>query len=147
MIYAIQSGGYVKFGYSKKPKRRLSTIKISSPTACVMLGVKDGSVEDEKALHRRFSHLRASGEWFLMTSELREWIEQNMGPMPKTPRNPKHGGKRKGAGRHLKYGEETKPVLISFPLSLIEWGKSQDGKSFSEVVIEALESARKRAQK
>ena len=51
------------------------------------------------------------------------------------------GGKRKGAGRKPKHGEPTRIKTVAVPMSLIEWAESQ-GKSFSEVVISALESAR-----
>jgi hypothetical protein len=34
-----------------------------------------------------------------------------------------HGGKRKGAGRHLKYGEQTEIVRFSVPKSKVDFIK------------------------
>jgi hypothetical protein len=56
-----------------------------------------------------------------------------------------HGGKRKGAGRKPKHGEPTRTKGVVLPESLAEWAESQPGKSFSDVVVEALEEARKKA--
>lgn len=54
------------------------------------------------------------------------------------------GGKRKGAGRKPKHGEPTRTKGVVLPESLIEWAENQPGKTFSDVVLEALEEARKR---
>lgn len=48
------------------------------------------------------------------------------------------GGKRKGSGRKSKHGEPTKIKTVAVPVSLIEWAESQVGRTFSDVVLEAL---------
>lgn len=57
-----------------------------------------------------------------------------------------HGGKRPGSGRKPKFSEPTRVKGVKLPESLIEWAESQEGKTFSDVVVEALVSARKRAK-
>lgn len=54
------------------------------------------------------------------------------------------GGSRPGAGRKPKYNEPTRTKGVVLPESLADWAESRQGKTFSEVVIEALEAARKR---
>lgn len=56
-----------------------------------------------------------------------------------------HGGKRKGAGRKPKFEGETVKKLVTVPVSLVEWAESK-GKTFSDVVVESLEAARKKSK-
>lgn len=69
MIYFIQAGedGPVKIGYTKRAegvKRRLTTFQTSHAETLRLLGSHEGTLEDEKELHRQFSNRRVRGEWF-----------------------------------------------------------------------------------
>ena len=57
-----------------------------------------------------------------------------------------HGGRREGAGRKHKHGEASRVKSVKVPESLLEWAESQDG-SFSEVVIDALQEARRKSER
>lgn len=61
--YFIQCGadGPVKIGFAKDPRRRMHNLQIGSVERLRLVGV---ALDDEASLHRRFSHLRISGEWF-----------------------------------------------------------------------------------
>ena len=75
-IYFISvNGEYVKIGHAKKPKSRLVDLQVSSPYDLTLLGAIDGSVDDEKELHRKFLHLHKRGEWFKLEAELIRFIE------------------------------------------------------------------------
>jgi DNA-binding Xre family transcriptional regulator len=88
MIYAIQSGEFVKLGYSKDPLKRLCEIQVSSPIECALLGVLSGPPEREKLVHKRFAEFRVSGEWFKLNEILTEWIDTNMRPFYSPPSKP-----------------------------------------------------------
>lgn len=66
--------------------------------------------------------------------------------MAKKTAKPTHGGKREGAGRPQKFSEPVKVKGVKLPLSMIAWAESQEGKTFSDVVCEALEAAKKKAE-
>lgn len=57
------------------------------------------------------------------------------------------GGRRPGAGRKPKHHEPTRTKGVVLRESLAVWAESQPGKSFSEVVVELLEAAKKRSDK
>jgi len=70
-IYLIQSleNSYYKIGISKHPKKRLSELQTgnSSPLKLVETYQTEFAHQIEKALQRRYSHLRKEGEWFDMS--------------------------------------------------------------------------------
>lgn len=69
--------GPVKIGASIDPVRRLKELRrYASPAAC-LLGVVPGGYAQEHALHQRFQHLHAYGEWFNAAPELSDYIREN----------------------------------------------------------------------
>lgn len=56
--------GMVKIGYSIDPEERLLSLQIGSPCKLYLIAKYPGDVEDERALHARFSSYRSHGEWF-----------------------------------------------------------------------------------
>lgn len=75
MIYFIESQGLVKIGFSLKPLLRVNKIKSDSPHPCNLIGVMDGTREDEADVQSKFSHLRHRAEWYRLDHELRSFIE------------------------------------------------------------------------
>jgi hypothetical protein len=65
----------IKIGYTTEPYRRINALTTSSPFALETLCVIPGTVAEEKALHRRFSHIRQHREWFTDCPESREYID------------------------------------------------------------------------
>lgn len=67
-IYLIQSleNSYYKIGVSKHPQVRLKQHQTGNPSATKLIEVYETNYayRIEKALHRRFSHVRKEGEWF-----------------------------------------------------------------------------------
>src|SRR5262249_47936749 len=53
-----------KIGWSKNPKKRLSSLQTASPDELVLLGTIQGGLEVETELHRRFAKHKLQGEWF-----------------------------------------------------------------------------------
>ncbi|MES0207898.1 GIY-YIG nuclease family protein [Mesorhizobium sp. M0028] len=81
-IYAIESGGRIKLGYSKKPNVRLNKIASDTPFPCILLGYWPGTVADELDVHAKFHECRTRGEWFMVTEPLLAFIAANVIPVP-----------------------------------------------------------------
>lgn len=84
-VYFIQSGDFIKIGWSKTPELRADQIRRGGhalrPSAGlaedpVLLAYKPGSRKDEAKLHQRFYETNDQGEWFRRSPELDGLIEE-----------------------------------------------------------------------
>lgn len=82
--YFIRCGGFIKIGASSSPAGRLDTIRktggVLAPhgldlTASELVATERGGFGREKELHKKFTHLRAAGEWFTEAPDLTAYIE------------------------------------------------------------------------
>jgi hypothetical protein len=82
MIYFIQRdvGGLIKIGATSCLTDRLKSLFSPPEPDIKVLGICEGSFADERELHRRFSYLRVSGEWFSPEPSLLEFIRTNASP-------------------------------------------------------------------
>ena len=73
MIYFLHAASVnlVKIGFSFNPEDRANTLRLLSPVSLEIIGILYGDRDEEIRLHKRFSHLRAHGEWFHATEELK----------------------------------------------------------------------------
>lgn len=78
-IYFIQSGDYVKIGYSKNPEKRLKSLQTGNQAPLKLLLVLDGGTDKEAELHERFAELRSRGEWFYHSNDLAHFIDNPNG--------------------------------------------------------------------
>lgn len=78
-VYFIQAehGGPVKIGYSESIGKRLEQLQTSSPYRLRVIGRMRGGRTREKELHERFEHSRLNGEWFDLTDELQQLIDDS----------------------------------------------------------------------
>lgn len=74
VVYFVQSGDLVKIGFSTDLRKRLKTLQTACPRPIVLLHRFQGTRDDEKRVHRRFSHLRMRGEWFAPDVVLMEFV-------------------------------------------------------------------------
>lgn len=75
-VYVIGYGDKVKIGITVDFKKRISTLQGAIPETLVEYGFINGATtKDERALHRRFSELRITGEWFRKEEPLESWIK------------------------------------------------------------------------
>jgi hypothetical protein len=77
-VYFIEAVGAdrVKIGYSANTLPvRLNSIRTMSPIETRLLGYQKGSRQLESALHARFASARRIGEWFTITPEIQQYIE------------------------------------------------------------------------
>lgn len=73
-VYFAESAGRIKIGCSGQPWRRAYKLSTGNPNGVRILAAVPGRFADERALHRRFEHLRISREWFRADPELRVFI-------------------------------------------------------------------------
>lgn len=82
-VYYIQCGMYVKIGTSVDPYNRVKQLarggKAKRPIIWVgepeLLAVEFGNAFHERLRHNQFAKYRDLGEWFLLSEELAEFIE------------------------------------------------------------------------
>ena len=86
-VYFIQSGDFIKIGWSKTPELRVDQIRRGGnalrPRAGlaedpVLLAYKPGTKRDEAALHQQFADQHDQGEWFRQCPELEALIEETV---------------------------------------------------------------------
>lgn len=76
-VYFLESVGLgrVKIGMSaEKPSSRISTIRSSCPTDLKCVAVVPGGRALERELHKKYAHLRLRGEWFRITTDMRDLL-------------------------------------------------------------------------
>lgn len=74
-VYFMTDDVEIKIGYSGSPIIRRKRLKQERGREVRILRAISGTPDDEKALHKRFKHLRTTGEWFRPESELMEFIQ------------------------------------------------------------------------
>jgi len=78
MIYFIQQGlnGPIKIGTTGDVSMRLKNLQCANPCSLRLVGVVDGEVGEEEAIHARFKHRRIRGEWFKGSADLCKYIDE-----------------------------------------------------------------------
>ncbi len=74
-VYFLRAGNFIKIGFSTRVQERISMMQTGCPYELILLGTMQGSLKDEKNLHKKFSLFRARAEWFRAEAELLEYIE------------------------------------------------------------------------
>lgn len=87
VVYFIAQGPYVKIGTTNDFERRLKQLRFWSPVQFTVLGIAHGGFALERQIMRRFAASRVHGEWFEMTSALREFIDSILARAPVRPKN------------------------------------------------------------
>jgi hypothetical protein len=81
LVYFMQSGDFIKIGYTRSPAARVMKMRTDCPMPIVLLHSEPGTFQQERFLHRQFAAHRTQGEWFRAAPELLEYIERRK---PKT---------------------------------------------------------------
>lgn len=78
-VYFIEVPGQrvIKIGFSERPLARLAGLQTAHVEELALLGVIAGGLDAEQCIHEKFSHLRARGELFHATRELRAFIRSD----------------------------------------------------------------------
>ncbi len=75
-VYFIRAGeaGPVKIGFSRSVQTRLAALQTAHHERLVLVAKHMGTIETERELHQRFTHLRLEGEWFRVEADLLAYI-------------------------------------------------------------------------
>lgn len=78
LVYFVEAGigGPVKIGWTQDVERRMAELQTANAHRLSLLGTIPGTLEDEAAVHARFSHLRMEAEWFRNSPEIQKFIEK-----------------------------------------------------------------------
>lgn len=85
-VYFVQAeaNGLIKIGTtSNHPDKRLAELRTVSPVPLIPLGIVAGNERVERAMHLRFAHHRAHGEWFRPGQDLLDFVGDYVRPWPK----------------------------------------------------------------
>lgn len=68
-VYLIRdvSTGHTKIGFSQSPLKRLASLQTAVAGTLQLVGMKPGTIDDERALHAMFKQRHVRGEWFALT--------------------------------------------------------------------------------
>lgn len=78
VVYFISHGNKrVKIGTTTNVDRRYQAIRHGVPGRCAIQYVTPGGTELERELHRLFAEDRVSGEWFIYSMAIRDWIGED----------------------------------------------------------------------
>jgi hypothetical protein len=69
---------FLKIGVSVDVESRLKNLQTSQPAKLRLVGIIEGDEEVEAKWHRRFRHLRTSGEWFRYADDLQAAIAREV---------------------------------------------------------------------
>jgi len=78
MLYLVKTADYYKIGYSKKDslKTRLRTYTTHNPLV-ELIGIKEGTLDDENEYHLLFSQYEGTGEWFKVPEDIIDTIKSD----------------------------------------------------------------------
>lgn len=74
-VYFLLCDGFCKIGFATCVSIRHAAIQASNPNEVIVAGHVYGTLQDERALHKRFADLRGRGEWFRYEGALRDYVE------------------------------------------------------------------------
>lgn len=69
---------FLKIGVSVDVESRLKNLQTSQPSRLRLVGIIEGDEDVEAQWHRRFRHLRQSGEWFRYAGDLRAAVHKEI---------------------------------------------------------------------
>lgn len=73
-VYAVRSGDFVKIGWSKNPRRRITKMSTDSPHPCLLVGCTPGSKADEAAAHELLNAHHSHREWYRYEGAVIEFV-------------------------------------------------------------------------
>lgn len=77
MIYFVTQGSqFIKIGHvSGSPSQRLGALQVGNPVRLKLVMILEGDKGDEKKVHGIFMSAHVRGEWFFLTREIEEQLE------------------------------------------------------------------------
>ncbi len=73
-VYFVECQGRVKIGFARDVGRRIAALQKACPFELKLMATFPGSIPDEWTLHERFAASRIHGEWFNLSSAIKDFI-------------------------------------------------------------------------
>ena len=74
VYFIVLDSKKVKIGFARDPRRRLKELKAGMPGKTVLYYATSGDRAREVELHKLFFEERLSGEWFIFSRRIKDWI-------------------------------------------------------------------------
>ncbi len=84
-VYFVKRNDFIKIGSSISPEGRIKGLQTGFPEPLEVLAVVPDTVIGEMEAHRKFAHLRTTGEWFRSAPDLLEFINEVKAKVEKAP--------------------------------------------------------------
>jgi len=75
-VYFLQTECFIKIGTAVDIRRRHSDIQGNNPKPVRLIHYFHGTATEERAMHARFSPLRAGREWFTLAGDLLDYLDE-----------------------------------------------------------------------
>jgi hypothetical protein len=93
MIYFLKAEGIdkIKIGHVKGDcssrilRKRMLELRGGCPVPIACVGMMEGDLVDERAIHRKYRQIHSHCEWFYASSELMTFIKENTVPYDGAP--------------------------------------------------------------
>jgi len=134
-VYFVAAGRHVKIGFSTAPLERLRSLQTSHPEKLEILHAVPGTQLMERSFHRRFAKGRVRGEWFLLSQEVRrfiDWLKRR-----EEPKRPKRAEKAPPSPRKRK--PLTSPEVVRLHMMRLECGAETPRGYLITGVLEGME--------
>lgn len=77
-VYFAYCAGRIKIGYTTNVANRLTQFVTHAPQPVTLLLSIGGDDDDERSYHEQFAADRVHGEWFRLSYDLRDFLDQHM---------------------------------------------------------------------
>ena len=114
MLYFLKTEEYYKIGYTKDSglESRLRLYATHNPLV-ELIGIKEGTIEDEQKYHVSFSNYEGTGEWFKLPKSLVDVIKKDFVPCDLL----KHPNKRGIDSKNKKYYKKKRGKILQYSLN------------------------------
>lgn len=79
MLYLVKTNEFYKIGFTTNVEKRMSTYTTCNPVI-ELLGIKEGTKNDESAYHLSFCNYEGTGEWYKIPEEIINEIKKDFIP-------------------------------------------------------------------
>jgi hypothetical protein len=77
IVYFIKTGNFIKIGKTNNLFCRIRSIRVDNPYKIELLGYIENNEHTEKELHWKFREYHKKGEWFYLSQEILDYVNNN----------------------------------------------------------------------
>src|SRR5262249_12493383 len=103
-VYLLAGRDRIKIGHARYPKARLRDLQGATADRLTLIRVIAGVGQPtERWLHKKFAHLRLSGEWFQFSPEMLDIVTPDEMPVPRSAKPTEH---YRDVGEYIREAEQ-----------------------------------------